>query len=105
MMVLHREGQRIEHRQFRDFPQYLREGDLVVLNDTRVIPARVFSDDGKIELLFLEAVRENTWKCLVKPGRKMRLGAAVGVRSVEGVVVGSEPEGERGIEFRGAVDR
>ncbi len=104
MMVLHRDGQRIEHGQFRDFPGYLREGDLVVLNDTRVIPARVFSDDGKIELLFLETVRENVWKCLVKPGRKMRLGAPVRVRDVEGVVVGIEPEGERLIEFHGAVD-
>ena len=104
MMVLHRTEQRIEHRQFRDFPSYLREGDLVVLNDTRVIPARVFSDDGRIELLFLEAVRENVWKCMVKPGRKMRLGAIVRVRDVEGVVVGIEPDGERLIEFRGEVD-
>ena len=104
MMVLHRDGERIEHRHFRDFPSYLREGDLVVLNDTRVIPARVFSDDGKIELLFLEIVRENVWKCLVKPGRKMRLGATVRVQEVEGVVVGIEPEGERLIEFRGPVD-
>ncbi len=104
MMVLHRDGQRIEHRQFRDFPTYLREGDLVVLNDTRVIPARVFSDDGRIELLFLEAVRENVWKCMVKPGRKMRLGATVRVRDIEGTVVGIEPDGERLIEFRGAVD-
>ena len=104
MMVLHRDGQRIEHRQFRDFPTYLQEGDLVVLNDTRVIPARVFSDDGRIELLFLEAVRENVWKCMVKPGRKMRLGATVRVRDIEGTVVGIEPDGERLIEFRGAVD-
>jgi ABC-type dipeptide/oligopeptide/nickel transport system permease component len=61
MMVLHRDGERIEHRMFREFPSFLREGDLVVLNDTRVLPARVFSDDGRIEMLFLEAVRENTW--------------------------------------------
>ncbi len=104
MMVLHRADQRIEHRMFRDFPSFLRESDLVVLNDTRVIPARVFSDDGRIELLFLEAVRENTWKCLVKPGRKMRLGALVHIRDVVGVVIGIEPEGERIIEFRGPVD-
>ena len=104
MMVLHRAEQRIENRMFRDFPSFLREGDLVVLNDTRVIPARVFSDDGRIELLFLEAVRENTWKCLVKPGRKMRLGALVHIREVVGVVVGIEPEGERIIEFHGPID-
>ncbi len=84
--------------------RFLREGDLVVLNDTRVIPARAFSDDGRIELLFLEAMpgRPHTWKCLVKPGRKMRLGALVHVGGVAGVVRGIEPEGERIIEFLGA---
>lgn len=104
MMVLHRGGERIEHRQFRDFPSYLRAGDLVVLNNTRVIPARVFSDDARIEFLFLEMLRENVWKCLVKPGRKMRIGAKTSIRGVAGMVVGIEPEGERIIEFSGPVD-
>ncbi len=104
MMVLHRDTQTIEHRSFRDFTSYVSDGDLVVLNDTRVIPARVYSDDGRIELLFLEMVRENAWKCLVKPGRKMRMGALVHVRDVVGVVVEICPEGERIIEFRGEVD-
>ena len=105
MMVLHRADQRIEHRLFLDFPTFLRPGDLVVLNDTRVIPARVFSDDNaRIELLFLEALRENVWKCLVKPGRKMRLGATVTIRGTTGAVIGIEPEGERIIEFRGPID-
>ncbi|MEP6671925.1 MAG: tRNA preQ1(34) S-adenosylmethionine ribosyltransferase-isomerase QueA, partial [Chthoniobacter sp.] len=104
MMVLHREGERIEHRWFREFPSFLREGDLVVLNDTRVIPARVFADGGKIELLFLEVVRENAWKCLVKPGRKMRIGATVQVRGVAGVVEEILPDGERIIAFNGPVD-
>ena len=104
MMVLHRADQRIEHRHFREFPQFLRPGDLVVLNDTRVIPARVFSDDGRIETLFLEMLRENVWKCLVKPGRKMRLGATITIRATTGTVIGIEPEGERVIEFRGPID-
>ncbi len=104
MMVLHRDGERIEHRMFRDFPTFVRADDLVVLNDTRVIPARVFSDDGRIEFLFLEMLRENVWKSLVKPGRKMRLGASTHIRGVAGTVIGIEPEGERIIEFRGPVD-
>jgi len=110
MLVLLRDTQRIEHRRFAEFPAYLREGDLVVLNDTRVIPARAFSDDRKIELLFLEQIAAPaaedrvTWKCLVKPGRKMRLGALVHVGGVAGVVRGIEPEGERIIEFLDAVD-
>ncbi len=104
MMVLHVAEQRIEHRMFREFPTFVGADDLVVLNDTRVVPARVFSDDGRIELLFLEAVRENVWKCLVKPGRKMREGALVHVQDVPGVVVEICPEGERFIEFSCAID-
>lgn len=104
MLVLHRESRRIEHRHFTDFPELLRDGDLVVLNDTRVIPARVYSDDGRIELLFLEDFGGNRWKCLVKPGRKMRIGALVHIRDVVGVVTGIEPEGERIIDFRGPID-
>ncbi|HEY3899819.1 MAG TPA: tRNA preQ1(34) S-adenosylmethionine ribosyltransferase-isomerase QueA [Chthoniobacter sp.] len=104
MMVLHRDEERIEHRCFWEFPTFLREGDLVVLNDTRVIPARVFADGGKIELLFLEAVREQVWKCLVKPGRRMRIGATVEVRGVKGVVEEILPDGERIIAFDSFVD-
>lgn len=105
MMVLHRASGQIEHRHFADFPKYLREGDLVVLNDTRVIPARVFSDDGRVELLFLEPVGETTWRCLVKPGRRMRVGAAVEVLGNRGVVQEiRQPDGDRIIEFGRAVD-
>jgi S-adenosylmethionine:tRNA ribosyltransferase-isomerase len=104
MMVLHRATRTIEHRGFRDFPSFVHEDDLVVLNDTRVIPARVFSDDGRIELLFLEEVRDKTWKCLVKPGRRMQPGGLVHVRDVPGVVTEICPDGERIIEFRGTID-
>ena len=104
MMVLHRAARTIEHHGFRDFPSFVREGDLVVLNDTRVIAARVFSDDDRIELLFVEEVRDRTWKCLVKPGRKMQPGALVHVRDVPGVVKEVCPDGERIIEFRGTID-
>ncbi len=104
MMVLHRDTQTIEHRRFADFPAFLREGDLVVLNDTRVVPARVFSDDGKIELLFLEAVGASLWKCMVRPGRKMRLGDTVTVGGDEGCVIEILPDGERIVQFSGPVD-
>ena len=106
MMVLHRAEQRIEHRTFRDCPTFLHSGDLVVLNDTRVIPARTFSSDGKIELFFLEptAHAPHTWKCLVKPGRKMRIGAEVTVGGVRGKVIGIEPDGERIVAFDAPVD-
>jgi S-adenosylmethionine:tRNA ribosyltransferase-isomerase len=104
MMVLHRAEQRIEHRSFADFPDYLRAGDLVVLNDTRVIPARAFSDDGRIEFLFLESCGEHLWKCLAKPGRKLQPGTVVTVGGVRGEVREVFPEGERLIAFAAAVD-
>lgn len=75
MMVLHRREQQIEHRRFAELGDFLSPGDLLVLNNTRVTCARRFSDDGKIEFLFLEQLGPLRWKCLVKPGRKMRLGA------------------------------
>src|SRR3989454_8139255 len=75
MMVLHRDSETIEHRQFRDLKTFLREGDLLVLNNTRVLAARIFSDDRAIEYLFLEKLGPARWKCLVKPGRKVRIGA------------------------------
>jgi len=89
---------------FQDFPAFLRDGDLVVLNDTRVIPARAFSDDGKIEFLFLEQIAVNTWKCMVKPGRKMPVGKKVAIGDVTGTVVEILPDGERVIAFEGSVD-
>jgi S-adenosylmethionine:tRNA ribosyltransferase-isomerase len=103
MLVLHRAEERIEHRSFRDFPSLLRHGDLAVLNDTRVVPARAFSDDGKIELLFLES-SGHSQLCLVKPGRKMRVGASVTVGGVRGEVTSIAPGGERWIAFERAVD-
>ena len=71
MMVLHRRTQQIEHRQFKELPTFLRDGDLLVLNNARVIAARRFSDDGAIELLFLEKIGRGEWRCLVRPGRKL----------------------------------
>ncbi len=82
MMVLHRSEQAIEHRQFRELKTFLQAGDLLVLNDTRVLPARRFSDDGAVELLFLERLGPNRWKCLVKPGHKMRVGAKAKIDNI-----------------------
>jgi len=104
MMVLHRAEQRIEHRMFSDFASFTRESDLVVLNDTRVIPARAYSDDGRIEFLFLETVGENIWKCMAKPGRKLKIGTKVSVGGVSGEVREILPDGERVIAFTAPVD-
>jgi S-adenosylmethionine:tRNA ribosyltransferase-isomerase len=104
MMVLHRAERRIEHLTFRDFPSMLRDGDIAVLNDTRVIPARAFSDDRKIELLFLESTGGRDHLCLVKPGRKMRIGSTITVGGVSGKVIAIESDGARRITFDAPVD-
>src|SRR5205823_14943934 len=75
MMVLYRARHAIEHRQFRELKTFLGAGDLLVLNDTRVLPARRLSNDGAVEFLFVERLGQKRWKSLVKPGRKMRVGA------------------------------
>jgi S-adenosylmethionine:tRNA ribosyltransferase-isomerase len=95
MMVLHRDAQTIEHRQFRELKTFLQQGDLLVLNDTQVLPARRFSNDGAIEFLFLERLGPRRWKCLVNPGRKMRVGATAEIGNVILCVEEITPEGER----------
>ena len=95
MMVLHRAAQTIEHRHFPELKAFLQPGDLLVLNDTQVIPARRLSDDGVIEFLFLERLGPRRWKCLVTPGRKMRVGATAMIGGAALCVEKITPEGER----------
>jgi S-adenosylmethionine:tRNA ribosyltransferase-isomerase len=104
MMVLHRDSQTIEHRQFRDLETFLRPGDLLVLNNTRVLAARRFSDDHAIEFLFLEKVGPARWRCLVKPGRKMRPGATTKIDKVRLRVEEVLTEGDRIIALEEDVD-
>src|SRR5207245_4465962 len=104
MMVLRRVGQTIEHRQFRELVTFLQPGDLLVLNDTRVLPARRFSDDGAVEFLFLERLGPKRWKCLVKPGRKMRVGATAKIDNVTLWVEKITSDGERVVALEKDVD-
>ena len=109
MMVLHRASQRIEHRAFADFPAYLRPGDLAVLNNARVVPARVFArtaHDGVLKLLVVQRPEPTLWVCLVKPGRKARVGATVRVGGTMGTVERVLPgeDGERVIRFEREID-
>jgi S-adenosylmethionine:tRNA ribosyltransferase-isomerase len=104
MMVLHRDSQTIEHRQFRDLKTFLRLGDLLVLNNTRVLAARRFSDDHGVEFLFLEKLGPARWKCLVKPGRKMRPGATAKIDNVPMHVEEILPGGERIVALAEDVD-
>ena len=99
MMVLHRAQQKIEHRQFGELKTFLQPGDLFVLNDTRVLTARRFSDDDAVEFLFLERLGPMRWKCMVTPGRKMRVGATAMIDDVCLRVEKITPDGERIVAF------
>ena len=104
MMVLRREEQSIEHRRFAELKMFLRPGDLLVLNDTRVLAAKKLSSDGAIEFLFIERIASRRWKCLVKPGRKMRVGATTTIDNVTLRVEEILPEGERVVSLDNDVD-
>ena len=104
MLVVHRDSGKIEHRMFRDFPEFLRPDDLLVLNDTKVIPARVFSDDGKTELLCLDRLSPLEWRCLVRPGKRMKTGRTVSVAGITGTVTEVFENGDRLIRWDSLVD-
>jgi len=104
MLVIHRETGRIEHRMFADFESYLKPEDLLVLNNTRVIPARLFSDDGRTELLCLDQLSPTQWRCLAKPGKRMKVGKSVIVGGITGIVVEVFENGDRLIEWEAALD-
>jgi len=104
MMVLHRGTQAIEHRQFRELKTFLQQGDLLVLNDTQVLPARRFSNDGAIEFLFLDRLGPGRWKCLVNPGRKMRVGATAEIGDVILYVEEITSDGERVVVLNEDID-
>lgn len=74
MMVVDRTAGTISHREFRDLPEFLHPGDLLVLNDSRVIPARLLADDGRIELLLFENLGPARWRAFARPGKRTRPG-------------------------------
>ena len=80
LLVLDRRDGSVEHRHFYDIIDYLREGDLIVANDSRVLPARIFGvKDGtgaRVEFLLLKQISGNRWETLCKPGKKAREGAS-----------------------------
>ncbi len=104
MLVVDRQSGKIEHSHFTDFPALVGEDDLLILNDTRVVRSRFFSDDGKIEIVKLEAADATTWKCLVRPGKKMRMGRSTSIGGITGTVQEVLAKGERIIKFDAPVD-
>jgi S-adenosylmethionine:tRNA ribosyltransferase-isomerase len=87
LMVVTRKSSSIEDRHFFDLPDLLQPGDLLVLNDTRVIPARVFAQresGGRVELLFLREVEDGTWVTLARPARRLKIGELLKVQLHDG---------------------
>lgn len=105
LMVMDKKSGKIEHEHFYDIINYLNKGDVLVLNDTRVIPARLFGNrigkDEKIEVLLLKKQENSSWECLVKPGKKMKIDTVVefGEGLLKGTVVDIKEDGSRIIKF------
>ena len=127
MLVLHRGDERWEDRQFRDLPSYLRPGDCLVLNDSRVIPSRLYGHragvrslsvgknnpkrwqhlTGKVEVFLLRPVSTDLrdWEALVRPGRKMRVGEVIRFdEEMSGEIIAHREYGERIVRFHGMAD-
>ncbi|ABW19263.1 tRNA preQ1(34) S-adenosylmethionine ribosyltransferase-isomerase QueA [Alkaliphilus oremlandii] len=106
LMVLDKETGDIAHRHFYDIIDFLNEGDCLVLNDTRVLPARLIGEKegsgGKIEFLLLKRIELDTWEALVKPGKKAKVGSRFifGDGRLCTEVIGIGEEGSRIIKFQ-----
>ena len=104
LMVLDKVSGRIEHKHFRDIIDYLYKGDTLVLNDTRVIPARLFGNrpnkEERIEILLLKR-QGDTWETLVKPGKKCKVGNIIefGGGLLKAEIISIEEEGTRIVKF------
>ena len=105
LLVLDKETGDIQHKNFRDLLSYLRRGDCLVVNDTKVIPARLYGvkeeTEAKIEVLLLKRRESDLWETLVKPGKKARPGTVIsfGGGILKGTVIDAVEEGNRLIRF------
>ncbi|WP_026292747.1 tRNA preQ1(34) S-adenosylmethionine ribosyltransferase-isomerase QueA [Rubritalea marina] len=104
MLVINRATSSIHHRMFSDIQEYFEDDDLLVLNDTKVIPARVFSNDGAIELVVTNRPEPTLWDCLVRPGKKMKVGRTVNVGEATGTVTSILENGNRLIRWDREID-
>lgn len=105
LLVLKRENGSIEHRHFYDISEYFKSGDCLVMNNTRVIPARLYGEKvgtgGKIEFLLLKRIDIDTWEVILKPGKRAREGArfSFGGGLLLAEVISVLPDGNRIVRF------
>ena len=112
LLVLHRTDHRIEHRRFQDFIEFLRAGDVLVLNNSRVIPARLHAKNpktgGQFEILLLEENEINDWWAMMRPGKRAKIGTKIQLlaKTGEGTsfsceVIEINEDGHRRLKFSG----
>ncbi|MDA1188264.1 MAG: tRNA preQ1(34) S-adenosylmethionine ribosyltransferase-isomerase QueA, partial [Chloroflexi bacterium] len=103
LLVLSRSDGAIQHSRFHDLPRFLRKGDLLVFNDSRVFPARLhgkrLGTDTLVEIFLLTRLESDTWRALVKPGKRLRTGARFLIGDIEGEVLSVEPDGSRTVRL------
>ena len=105
LMILHKDSGELEHRIFKDLPEYLRPGDCLILNDTRVIPARIYGvkeeTGAVVEFLLLTQKENNVWECLCKPGKRAKVGTRFNFGEVKlyGTVIELQEDGNRLVQF------
>lgn len=100
MMVVDRATDTVSHRMFRDLPACIGPGDLLVLNNSRVIPARLVTEDGRIELLLFEQLGSDRWKAFARPGRRTRAGDSFAVAGTTAHIESvEESDGTRIVRF------
>ena len=103
LMLLDRKTGEVSHRKFKEIINFLKSDDILVLNKTKVIPARLFGrkiTGAQVEIFLLNQVTENSWKCLVRPGKKLKIGTEIIFRKdFKGKIIRHLSEGERIIEF------
>ena len=104
MMLLDRQTQQITHLRFGDIVDLVQPRELVVLNDTKVIPARIRLPDRNAEILLLDEVDTFTWRCLVRPGKSFPLGRMFSIEGRVGAVIQILDQGDRLIRFDRPID-
>ncbi len=104
LMVLDRSKKTIEHKIFKDIINYLEPGDVLVRNNTKVIPARLYGKKetgANVEFLLLKNIEKDIWECIVRPGNKLHVGTSVtfGDGILKAKILGILPGGTRKVEF------
>lgn len=108
MLVYHKDSGEIEHKHFYDLCDYLKKGDVLVINNTKVIPARIFATrlprtektiEHNTEVLLLKRLDYDKWECITRPAKKLKIGTRLDFGKMQGEVVGYGEEGIRTVKF------